>query len=88
MDVELLDPMDGLGLGLIGPELHLDGGDPLEVRLALLEVFLEAGLVLDTRDGRPAEAVRRRDKPSPANQINLHKKLIQFYYWIKPQRVS
>ena len=70
MNVKLLDAMGRLGpLGLVGAELHPDCPDALKVRLALLEVLLEAGLVLNAGDGGGAEAVGCSDKPSPKNII-------------------
>jgi hypothetical protein len=74
MNVKLLDAMDRLGsLGLVGAELHPDCTDALKVWLALLEVLLEAGLVLNAGDGGGAEAVGCSDKPSPDNNIVLYK---------------
>jgi hypothetical protein len=75
MNVKLLDAMGRLGpLGLVGAELHPYCTDALKVRLALLEVLLKAGLVLNAGDGGGAEAVRCSDKPSPENHIILYKR--------------
>ncbi len=78
MNVKLLDTMGRLGpLGLVGAELHPNCTDALKVRLALLEVLLEAGLVLNAGHGGGAEAVGSSDKPSPENNIVLYKKEIR-----------
>jgi hypothetical protein len=74
MNMKLLDAMGRLGpLGLVGAELHPDCPDALKVWLALLEVLLEAGLVLNAGDGGGAEAVGCSDKPSPVSHIIFYK---------------